>query len=261
MPPPWPARAPARRARSRPAAAGRRGAGSATSSPARCVALRPVWSRYQLAQPVLQTVPVHAPVDVRVVALLRLGPDLDRLGAAAAHVPQRRHHVGDLGLDHVDHRAVPEPGVRAEQEEQVREAGDGRAEVRARAAVPDVVEQHAAAAAHALGGRDVGDVEAGAEDDRVDRPLDAVGADDRAFARTSRTPLGDELDVRLAERAVPAVGRQDPLAADRVVGRDLLEQRAGRRSALRMCRRAIRSTKRISRGFLTKPSTSTSRPA
>ena len=57
-----------------------------------------------------------------------------RVGSSAAmppgaHVAQRREQVVELALDHADHRGVAEPGVRAEQEEQVGEAGDRRAPV------------------------------------------------------------------------------------------------------------------------------------
>ena len=45
----------------------------------------------------------------------------------ALHRPQRAGQVVQVRLDHVDHRAVPEAGVRADHEQQVREAGDGRA--------------------------------------------------------------------------------------------------------------------------------------
>ena len=50
------------------------------------------------------------------------------------------------------------------------------------AALPDVVERAPVAPAHPLGDGHVGDVEAGAEDDRVDLALDAVGGDDSARA-------------------------------------------------------------------------------
>ena len=38
-------------------------------------------------------------------------------GAAAPHLRERAHHVRHLGLDHVDHGAVPQAGVGAEQHE------------------------------------------------------------------------------------------------------------------------------------------------
>ena len=125
-----------------------RGGGSATSSRAtasRCGRCRRgTSSRSRCSRPC----PRMPALELGVEALLRPRARTSTVvGAVRAHVPQRVQHVGDLRLDHVDHRAVPEPGVRAEQQEQVREAGDRRAEVRARAALPDVVEQLAAAAA------------------------------------------------------------------------------------------------------------------
>ena len=57
------------------------------------------------------------------------------------------------------------------------------------------------AAADALGDRQVGDVEAGAEDDRVDLVLGAVGGRRSSAARTSRDAVGDDLDVRLRASA------------------------------------------------------------
>ena len=116
------------------------------------VALRPVASMYQLAQPVFQTVPSILASTLAVVRGLRLRRDLGDRGAAPAHHAQRVDHVVDLGLDHVDHRAVAQAGVGPEQHEQVREAGDRRAEVRLRAALPRV-DQLARRRARAPSGR------------------------------------------------------------------------------------------------------------
>ncbi len=49
---------------------------------------------------------LHALVEVGVVALRRVGAHLHGVGAVAVHVAQRVEHVGDLRLDHVDHRRV-----------------------------------------------------------------------------------------------------------------------------------------------------------
>ena len=89
------------------------------------VGLLPWASRYQLVQPVFQTVPCMRRWTSAWKRSSTSG-DLDDVRAALVHRAQRVHHVGDLGLDHVDHRAVPEAGVRAEQDEEVREAGDRR---------------------------------------------------------------------------------------------------------------------------------------
>ncbi len=75
----------------------------------------------------------------------------------------------------------------------------------------------------ALGDRHVEDVEAGAEDDRVDLALGPVRAHDRAPADLG-DPVGDDLDVRPAQRRQVVVGDQDALAARQVVGRELRAQ-------------------------------------
>ena len=61
--------------------------------------------------------------------------------------------------------------------------------------------------------------EAGAEDDAVDRPLDAVVGDDAVVTHFADA-LGHQFDVRPVEHRVPGVRDQDPLAAERVVGRE-----------------------------------------
>jgi hypothetical protein len=88
----------------------------------------------------------------------------------------------------------------------------------ARRALPHLAHEPAVTPAQLLGDGRVGDVEAGAEDDRVDLALDAVAVEHGALA-DSLESARDELDVRLLERRVPLVGGQDSLAAQRVVGR------------------------------------------
>ena len=109
--------------------------------------------------------------------------------------PQRGQHVRDLRLDHVDHRAVPEPGVRAEQEEQVREAGDRRSPG-TRAGCRARRRRAACRRARGRGGRP------GCRSTWKPVPntiastcaLDAVGVDDRVRAHLPHAG-GDELDV------------------------------------------------------------------
>ena len=152
-------------------------------------------------------------------------------------------HVVGLRLGHVDDRVVAEAGVRPEQEEEVREAGDRRAAVGLRAAVPVLGQRAALAAADPLGDRHVGDVEAGAEDDRVDLALGAVGADDRALADLGDA-VGDDLDVRLAERRAGSRWREDPLAARQRSPASASRAARGSRDLARAgapCRRACRS--------------------
>ena len=105
----------------------------------------------------------------------------------------------DLALDHVDDRGVPEARVRPEEEEEVREAGHRRSQVRLGAAVPRFVERPAAAPSHVLAEGEIGHVKAGAEDDRVDRALLAVAGHDRAGADLLDA-VGDDVDVALGER-------------------------------------------------------------
>ena len=233
---------PARRrdARGRPAGAqlvlgrrrsARRGGGTANVQSGHSVALRPVSSRYQLLQPVLQTVSLHPLVDRAVVAPRRprAGPPRPRRRGARI-VAQRVHHVGHLGLDHVDHRAVPEPGVRAEQHEQVREAGDGACRG-GRAGCPPSTRR-------ACGRRGRGRSRATGMSVTW-KPVPKMIAstsmllarlgDDRVLADLGDA-VGDELDVVAAERRIPLVRGQDPLAADRVARLDLARAARGRRS-------------------------------
>ena len=60
-------------------------------------------------------------------SLLHLGADLEGGEPLPVELAQGVDEVVDLRLDHEDHRAVAQAGVRPDQEEQVREAGDGRA--------------------------------------------------------------------------------------------------------------------------------------
>ena len=102
-------------------------------------------------------------------------------------------------------------------------AGDHRAPVGARAAVPALGQRAPLAVADPLGDRHVEDVEAGAEDDRVDLALGPVGAHDRAPADLG-DPVGDDLDVRPPSDGQVVVRDQDALAAGQVVGRELRAQ-------------------------------------
>ena len=70
----------------------------------------------------------------------------------------------------------------------------------------------------------VGRVEAGGNDQAVDRALGAVGGHD-AGRRDLADPVGDQVDVVAVERRVVVVGDQHPLAAETVVGRHLRTQR------------------------------------
>ena len=73
----------------------------------------------------------HLLVHIAVVVAPAPRAHLDRLHAPLGHRAHRVHHVGDLRLGHVDHRVVAQAGVGAQQQEQVGEAGDRGAQVRA----------------------------------------------------------------------------------------------------------------------------------
>jgi hypothetical protein len=68
---------------------------------------------------------------------------------------------------------------------------------------------------HPREGGIVMDLETGAEDDRVEIALGAVGSDDRARANLIDV-VRDELGVGASQRRVVPVRERDPLAADRV---------------------------------------------
>ncbi len=137
---------------------------------------------------------------------------------------ERPQHVLDLGLDHDHDRRVPEPGEGTEQDEQVREAGDRGAVEGGHRALPVLGQQAAVAAADAVDQRLVGDVEAGPEDDRVDRVLDPINGEDRVRAHFTDARV-DHLDVRLCERRQVLIGEEDPLAAEAVARFELGPQR------------------------------------
>ena len=106
------------------------------SCPARASCCGRGASTYQLEQPPsTQTVPRMRALDPVVEGRLCLRPGVDHGRAAGVHRPQRVHHVGQLRLDDEDDRVVPEQGVRADQQEEVGEAGDRGAAQRLHPAV------------------------------------------------------------------------------------------------------------------------------
>ena len=118
----------------------------------------------------------------------------------------------------------PEPGVGADDLEQVGEAGDRGALVRRHAGLaPGVGERAAVATLDVLGDGLLGGVEAGGHDDRVDLAGGAVGGDDAGRGDLA-DPVGDQVDVVGVERGVVVVGDQDALAADLEVRRHGLAQ-------------------------------------
>ena len=143
--------------------------------------------------------------------------------SCAAHVAQRRNEVIDLRLGHVHDRIVAEARIRPEEQEEIRKAGDRRAEIRLRAAAPRLAQRAAVAPAYPIRNRRVGDPEPGAENDCIDVAFDAVGGDDRSRANAGNG-IGDHLHVRLRQRGIVVVRQENALAAHRVVRRQLRAQ-------------------------------------
>src|SRR2546429_9425921 len=100
-----------------------------------------------------------------------------------------RSHVADLRLDHEHDGIVAQAGVGAEENEEIGEAADADAEIGAQAVAPGIVDLEAAAAKKLHTDELLGDVEAGAVDQDVDRALHAV----------LRGAPGRRLDLRRSE--------------------------------------------------------------
>ena len=160
----------------------------------------------------------HAAVDFVDESLLGVCADFDDAVLAALHELQTLHGVADLGFDHQDDGIVAEAGVGPEKHKEIREAGDGDAEIGAHALSPGVVNFHAAAADDAATDERFGGAEAGAINQDVDGALHAVFGDDAVLAHFGDA-IGDQLDVRTVERRVVIVGNQHALAAQLIVGR------------------------------------------
>ena len=114
-------------------------------------------------------------------------------------------------------------GVRAIEDEHVRKARHGGAQVRLGPLVPDPVQLTPVEPEDRQRGDEVLGLEAGPVDDHVGGPFDAVGADDAGGLDPLDRPA-DQLDVGADEGRVPVRGEEDPLAADLVVGRRLGDQ-------------------------------------
>ena len=149
---------------------------------------------------------------------------------------------------------MAESGVRAEQQEEIGETGNRSPQVRARGALPHFAREPPVGAAHLLGHGRITDVKAGAEDDRVDLALDAVA--DRPTRAAPRQASGHELDVG-PQRRIPAVGGQDPLTAEHIVGVTCARS-AGSATCFSLCAvEAVRASPSAA-ARLAKPSTSSS---
>ena len=129
---------------------------------------------------------------------------------------QAIEHIGELTLEHVDDRVVPQVGVRPVEDEQVGETADADAFVGLRAVTPGLVEVQAATTVNTHRRQEVAGGEAGTVDQYVDFALHAVSGDDTALGDLADR-LADHLHLRLHQRRVIVVADQDALAAQRVV--------------------------------------------
>src|SRR2546429_7297537 len=121
-----------------------------------------------------------------------------------------RSHVADLRLDHEHDGFGAQAGVGAEENEEIGEAADADAEIGAQAVAPGIVDLEAAAAKKLHTDELLGDAEAGAVDQDVDRALHAVLRDHTALA-DFRNSVGDQLHVATPKRGIKIVGKQDAL--------------------------------------------------
>ena len=135
------------------------------------------------------------------------------------------HHVAHLALRvKNDAAGVGQIGRRPIEAEQVGKPGHRDPEVGCGVIPPDRVQEHAVAAANLHRPEELVGVEAGGEDDRVDRVTGAVGADHRVRG-DSLDRIGDQRHIVPPQRAQPAaVVLQHALAEGRILGNHLLEQ-------------------------------------
>ena len=133
----------------------------------------------------------HRLLDLAVVRVVDVAPDVDGLHPFALHVVQEAADELGLGLEDVDDRSDP-VGVRAVEREQIRIARYDGAQIGLRPVAPVVAQSAAVGAVHVEAAQVVGGMKAGAVDDGVDLVLDTVGGAQTVFG---------ELDDR---RASPA---------------------------------------------------------
>ena len=227
------------------------------------VTLRPCSSTYQLEQPVFQTVPSSFSCTLLVVGVLGLLADLGRRRAAAR--PSRAARRGCR-------RSATRPCRPST-------SARGRCSARASGTCSGSPRPRMPLWACGLPSQDSRSVlprrrSGRARDEGISvtwKPVEKISASTSRYGAVLEVielgpdlldARGDQLDVVLGERRIPLVRRQDPLAADRVVGRRLLDQLGVVRRAAGACA-AWRSARRASSasGCLTKPSTSVSRAA
>src|SRR5439155_8663383 len=179
-------------------------------------------------------------LQVVVELALRLAPHLDR-PRAGPQPPQPPRDEPHLRLDHEDLRVVPEAGVRAGHQEQVRKPGHHRPEVRLHPTAPAVGQGPRVGPRDGHPSERILGREPGAENDDVGTMSSSrLGHDGVAGDVRDRRCL--ESDVVALKRRVPVARDEQPFATDRVVGRQERAQRSvsdlvlemGAREALRL---------------------------
>ena len=175
-----------------------------------------------VAATVLPDGALHLAVNLVGVGLFGICSDLDRQCPALSNGVDGPHDVLHLRLDEEDRRGVPDSGVGPGDDEEVGEAGNRGAEVRARVRIPDVGQGAAVSADHRVRDDAVGGVVSGGPHQEIDVDVFACGGDDSGFG-----DLGDTVvpvvqgDVRLPQRRIQRVGQQHSLTADGEVRGDL----------------------------------------
>ena len=155
-------------------------------------------------------------VDARVEFLLHALLHLQAAKPVLAHFTHRLCDVDGLVLGGPHHRALHAVRIRAQHHEQVREAVDGQTLVGTRLPLPVLAQAATVRAVQdGVDGR-LGHRIAGAEDDGVDRKFRAVIGND-ALRRDALQSLENDPHIGLGQCVIPVIGKQRPLASQRVV--------------------------------------------
>jgi hypothetical protein len=154
------------------------------------------------------------PVDPGDIAPLGGSVGVDVPPPTALHPGDRARRELGLPLKLSDDRARA-VGVRPVQDEEVREAGHGDAQVSGLPVLPRVLQAEPAEAADREGSEEVGRLESRAQHEHVDGSLHAGVVDD-AGARHRGHRVRDEFGVGFVERAVVGRRQDDALAPPRV---------------------------------------------
>jgi hypothetical protein len=159
------------------------------------------------------------PIDPRDVAPLHGGVGVDVLAPATLDPRYRARRELGLPLELGDDRARA-VGVRPVQDEEVREAGHGYAQVRRLPGPPRILQAEPAEPADWQGGEEVRGLESGAQHQHVDRPFRA-GVVDKPGAADRGHRVRNEFHIGSVERAVVRRRQDDALAPPRIAWRDV----------------------------------------